>query len=215
MIHSEQAILRSAPVQPTQKFRYYDAVAYKRTQGMRSIAYTDFLRTGKLERRGDWSRTDKRYMSYREVAERTGRKLERAGNVTHERINGFHQSIRFPKLIFHRTLSSMPHLGYCHITVSNARLAQHDNVQWSFYMANFYSEIGEGERFFEAISEKHPRMYFAVAISPSQAKGRLEINRAVGEDGVLFHTHDPKVAMKNVLLLGARNEELRKIIHAL
>nr|WP_210333502.1 DUF6656 family protein [Rhizobium sp. ARZ01] len=185
----------------------------KRSQGAQSAAYTEYLRTGKLERR-DWGGTERRYLSYEEVSARTGKKLEKAGNVTHERINGFDRSIRFPKMIFHRTLSSMPHLGYCHITVSNTRFAQHDNVQWSFYMANFYSEIGEGERFFKAISPKFPRMYFAVATNPSEAEGRLEINRSVGDDGVLFRTHDPKVAMKNVLLLGARNEELRKIIHA-
>lgn len=202
-------------MQPTPKFRYYDAVAYKRTQGMRSIAYTEFFRTGRLERRGDWSRTDKRYMSYREVAERTGNKLERAGNVTHERINGFHQSIRFPKLIFHRTLAQTPHLGYCHITVANSRFAEFENVQWAFYMANFFAEIGEEEQFFADISKTAKRMYFAVAITPAEEEGRLQIDRKVRGNGVLFRTDDPKLAMKNVLMLGARNEALRKIIRAL
>ncbi len=198
---------------PAPKFRYYDAVAYKRSQ-RGAAAYTDYLRTGKLERR-TWSEQEKRYLTYREVAEHTGRKLEQAGTVTHERINGFHRSIRFPKLIFHRTLASMPHLGYCHVTVSNTRLPQHEDVQWSFYMANFYSEIGEGERFFRAISPKFRRMYFAIAIRPSETEGRLEIDRKVGDDGILFHTHNPEDAMRNVLLLGARTEELRKIIRAI
>lgn len=202
-------------MQPTPKLRYYDATAHKRSQGRQSLAHTEFLRTGKLVKRGDWKRTDKRYMSYPEVAEQTGRKLEKAGTLTHERINGFHRAIRFPKLIFHRTLASMPHLGYCHVTVSRTRLANQVDVQWSFYMANFYAEIGDGERFFEAISPKFSRMYFAVATRPSETGDRLEINRTVGDDGVLFHTHDPKLAMKNVLLLGARSEELRKIIHAI
>lgn len=201
-------------MQPTPKFRYYDAVAFKRSQSARWFAYTEYLRSGKLERR-EWSEADRRYLSHGEVAARTGRRLEKAGSVTHERINSFHGSIRFPKLIFHRTLASMPHLGYCHVTVSSTRLTQDENVQWSFYMANFYAELGEGERFFEAIDTQHRRMYFAVAISPSEIEGRLEINRTVGDDGVLFQTHDPKVAMKNVLLLGARNEELRKIIRAI
>ncbi|HVK92071.1 MAG TPA: DUF6656 family protein [Mycoplana sp.] len=201
-------------MQPSPKFRYYDA-APKRSQAARSAAYTEFLRTGKLERRSNLSDTERRYISYREVAEQTGRKLEKAGNLTHERINGFHRAIRFPKLVFHRTLAAMPHLGYCHVTVSKSRLARQEDVQWSFYMANFYSEIGDGERFFEAISPKFSRMYFAVATSPSQSGERLEINRTVGDDGVLFHTHDPAVAMKNVLLLGARNEQLRQIIRAI
>lgn len=202
-------------MQPTPKYRYYDATAYKRAQGARSVAYTDFLRTGRLEKRGDWSRTDKRYMSYREVAEQTGKKLETAGNLTHARINGFHKTIRFPKVVFHRTLAAMPHLGYCHVTLSRTRLTPQEDVQWSFYMANFYAEIGEGERFFEAISPKFSRMYFAVATSPAKGGDRLEINRSVGDDGILFHTHDPKEAMKNVLLLGARNEQLRQIIRAI
>lgn len=201
--------------QATQKLRYYDAVAYKRSQAAKSVAYTEFFRTGKLERRENWTDADKRYLTYREVAEHTGRKLEKAGSVTHDRINGFHRSIRFPKLIFHRTLASMPHLGYCHVTISNTQLSGQESVQWSFYMANFYSEIGDGEHFFEAISTKHHRMYFGVATCPSTTKGQLEINRKAGDDGVLFHTHDPKVAMKNVLLLGAGSEELRKIIRAL
>ncbi|MFD1327411.1 DUF6656 family protein [Mycoplana ramosa] len=202
-------------MQPTPTLKYYDAAAYKRAQGTRSLAHTEFLRTGKLDKLGDGKRTGKRYMSYPEVAEQTGRKLEKAGTLTHARINGFHRAIRFPKLIFHRTLASMPHLGYCHVTLSKTRLARQEDVQWSFYMANFYAEIGDGERFFEAISPKFSRMYFAVATCPSQSGERLEINRAVGEDGVLFHTHDPKLAMKNVLLLGARSDELRKIIRAI
>ena len=81
-------------MQPTPKFRYYDAVAYKRAQRGRSTAYTDFLRTGKLDRR-EWSEAEKRYLTYREVAEMTGRKLEQAGSVTHERINGFHLAVEF------------------------------------------------------------------------------------------------------------------------
>jgi hypothetical protein len=32
---------------------------------------------------------------------------------------------------------------------------------------------------------------------------------------VLFHTHDPQTAIRNVLLLGARNEQLRDIIRQL
>jgi hypothetical protein len=58
-------------------------------------------------------------------------------------------------------------------------------------------------------------MYFAVAISPTEEEGRLTIDRKVRGNGVLFRTDDPKLAMKNVLMLGAKNEALRKIIHAL
>jgi hypothetical protein len=32
---------------------------------------------------------------------------------------------------------------------------------------------------------------------------------------LLFRTNDPKTALKNVLLLGAKNEVLRKVIRAL
>lgn len=197
------------------KFRYYDAVAYKRANQPKPAVHTEFLRTGRIDRNLPWSPSEKRYLTYQEVAERTGRKLENAGNVTHDRINGFHQSIRFPKLIFHRTLAQTPHLGYCHITVANSRFAEFENVQWAFYMANFFAEIGEEEQFFADISKTAKRMYFAVAITPAEEEGRLQIDRKVRGNGVLFRTDDPKLAMKNVLMLGARNEALRKIIRTL
>ncbi|WP_337183679.1 DUF6656 family protein [Shinella sp.] len=190
-------------------------MAFKRANPSRSAVHTEFLRTGRIERNFSWSPNEKRYLSYQEVAERTGRRLERAGNVTHERINGFHRSIQFPKLIFHRTLAGTPHLGYCHITVANSRFAEFDNVQWAFYMANFLAEIGDGEQFFAGISQKPGRMYFAVAIAPAEDEGRLTIDRTVRGNGVIFRTDDPKLAMKNVLMLGARNETLRKTIQAL
>lgn len=197
------------------KFRYYDAVAFKRANPPKSSAHTEFLRTGRIQQNTSWSPKEKRYLSYREVAERTGEKLERAGNVTHERINGFHRSIRFPNLVFHRTLAGTPHLGYCHITVANSRFAEFENVQWAFYMANFRAEIGDEEHFFAGISHRPGRMYFAVAIAPAEDKGRLRIDRTVRGDGVIFRTDDPKLAMKNVLMLGARSEALREVIRAL
>ncbi|WP_313193215.1 DUF6656 family protein [Shinella zoogloeoides] len=197
------------------KFRYYDAVAFKRANPPRSAVHTEFLRTGRIDRSIAWSPSEKRYLSYEEVAERTGRKLERAGDITHERINGFHRSIRFPKLVFHRTLAETPHLGYCHITVANSRFAEFENVQWAFYMANFLAEIGDEEQFFAGISRKPGRMYFAVAIAPAEEEGRLRIDRTVRGNGVIFRTDDPKLAMKNVLMLGANDEALRKVIQAL
>ena len=201
-------------MQQQTKFRYYDAVAFKRENPPKLAAHTEFLRTGRIEG-ASWSPSEKRYLSYQEVAERTGRKLERAGSVTHERINGFHHSIRFPKLIFHRTLAETPHLGYCHITVANSRFAEFENVQWAFYMANFLAEIGDEEQFFAGISRKPGRMYFGLAITRAEEEGRLRIDRSVRGNGVLFRTDDPKLAMKNVLMLGTRNEALRKIIRAI
>jgi hypothetical protein len=197
------------------KFRYYDAVAFKRANPPKAAVHTQFLRTGRIDRDISWSPSEKRYLSYQEVAERTGRKLERAGNVTHDRINGFHETIRFPKLIFHRTLAQTPHLGYCHITVANSRFAEFPNVQWAFYMTNFLAEIGDEDQFFAGISKKPGRMYFAIAITPTEEEGRLTIDRKVRGNGVIFRTDDPKLAMKNVLMLGARNEALRKVIRAI
>ena len=214
MLPHKGAKMGSGQVQQT-KFRYYDAVAYKRSNPPKSAVHTEFLRTGRIDRNLNWSPSEKRYLTYTEVAERTGRKLERAGSVTHDRINGFHRSIQFPKLIFHRTLAQTPHLGYCHITVANSRFAEFESVQWAFYMANFFADIGDDEQFFAGISQKPGRMYFAVAITPTEEEGRLKINREVRGNGVIFRTDDPKLAMKNVLMLGARDEALRKIIKAL
>ena len=53
------------------------------------------------------------------------------------------------------------------------------------------------------------RMYFAIAMSRRTTAEKLAINRNVRGNGLLFRTHDPKMAMKNVLLLGAKHEALR------
>jgi hypothetical protein len=34
-------------------------------------------------------------------------------------------------------------------------------------------------------------------------------------NGILFRTNDPKTALKNVLLLGAKQDTLRKVIRAM
>ena len=61
-------------MQPTQKFRYYDAVAHKRAAAGKSAVHTEFLRTGRIDRRKEnWSENEKRYLTYQEVADRTGR----------------------------------------------------------------------------------------------------------------------------------------------
>jgi len=196
--------------------RYFDAAAVKKpVQSPKSAVHTEFLRTGRINRPQQWSAEEKRYLTHQEVATRTGRRLEAAGKVTHERINGFHASIRFPKLIFHRTLSGSPHLGYCHVTAARTKFAKFDDVRWSFYIANFFSDIGDDEHFFEKINLGYSRMYFAVATELDAEEGKLTLNRTVHENGLLFRTRDPKEALKNVLLLGACNEPLRKIINSL
>ena len=98
--------------------------------------------------------------------------------------------------------------------MANSRFAEFENVQWAFYMANFLAEIGDEEQFFAGISQKPGRMYFAIALAPGEEEGRLKIDRKVRGNGVIFRTDDPKLAMKNVLMLGTRNEALRKIIRA-
>ncbi|OBZ92860.1 hypothetical protein ADU59_24345 [Pararhizobium polonicum] len=197
--------------------RYFDAAAAKKPAPLPKVAvHTEFLRTGRINRNQQmWSAEEKRYLTHQDVAVRTGRKLEAAATVTHGRINGFHRSIRFPKLFFHRTLADSPHLGYCHVTAAHTKFAQFDDVRWSFYIANFFSDIGDDEHFFEKIKLGYSRMYFAVATEVDADAGKLTVNRAIHENGLLFRTRDPKEALKNVLLLGARNEQLRKIINSL
>jgi len=43
----------------------------------------------------------------------------------------------------------------------------------------------------------------------------VAIDTSIHRGGLLFQTQDPKEALKNVLMLGTRSEELRKIIRAL
>jgi hypothetical protein len=59
------------------------------------------------------------------------------------------------------------------------------------------------------------RLYFAIALDLNRDANTLVINRNIRGNGILFSTHDPHKAMKNVLLLGAKHDRLRKLIHAL
>lgn len=178
--------------------------------------HSEFLRTGRIDRnRPNWSAEEKRYLSYEEVAARTGKVLTVAGERTHERLNGFHQSIQFPKLLFHRTLAGTPHLGYCHVTASKTKFAEFEDVKWAFYIANFFADIGAEDLKFESVNMRAERMYFAIAVEHDDAQKKLAVNRKVRGNGLLFRTDDPKTALKNVLLLGAKHETLRKVIRSL
>ena len=182
----------------------------------KQAVHSEFLRTGRIDRnRPSWSDTEKRYLSYEEVAERTGKILVSAGSRTHERLNTFHRSIQFPKLVFHRTLSGTPHLGYCHVTASKSKFAEFDDIKWAFYIANFSADIAAEELRFERVNMRAERMYFAVAVERDSDSKKLAINRKVRGNGLLFRTDDPKTALKNVLLLGAKHEAIRKVIRAL
>jgi hypothetical protein len=201
------------------KLRYFDARKMQEAEQARPAAvHSEFLRTGRIIRtKATWLAEERRYLTHEEVAERTAAKLQAAGEKTHDRLNKFHRSIQFPKMIFHRTLADSPHLGYCHVTASRTQFAKYDQVNWAFYIANFFAKIGENDNFFEEIDLRSSRMYFAVAIQPNQdAEDRkLTIDRTVRSNGVLFRTNDPQVAIRSVLLLGARNEQLREIIRQL
>lgn len=182
----------------------------------KQAVHSEFLRTGRIDRnRPNWSDSEKRYLSYEEVAERTGKILVAAGDRTHERLNTFHKSIQFPKLVFHRTLSGTPHLGYCHVTASKSKFAEFDDIKWAFYIANFFADIAAEELRFERVNMRAERMYFAVAVERDDDSKKLAINRKVRGNGLLFRTDDPKTALKNVLLLGAKHEAVRKVIRAL
>jgi hypothetical protein len=196
-----------------QKLRYFAASKSDKVGTPTKAAHTEFLRTGRISRhRDDWVPEQKRYLTYEEVAERTGKRLEAAADTTHTRINSFHRSIQFPKIIFHRTLADSPHLGYCHVTAARTTFAQYADVRWAFYIANFFAEIGDNEVFFERIKQNYSRMYFAVALKPEAETKAMAIDRSFRDNGLLFRTHDPKQALRNVLMLGARDAELRKII---
>ncbi len=63
-----------------------------------AASHSEFLRTGRITReRAHWLAEERRYLTHQEVAERTANKLRNAGEKTHDRLNSFHQSIRFPR----------------------------------------------------------------------------------------------------------------------
>lgn len=193
------------------KLRYYATGDTSNPESLLPQTFhSEFLRTGRISRDGTrWVVEQRKYLSYQEVAEVTGRKLDAAATTTHKRINSFHRAIRFPRLIFHRTLAESPHLGYCHVTASRSDFAKYADVRWAFYIANFFAEIGEGEEFFHHIRPNYSRMYFAIAMQPNAHDKKLIVDRSIRPNGILFRTQDPKVAFKNVLMLGAKSPELR------
>ncbi|WP_417409906.1 DUF6656 family protein [Hoeflea sp.] len=199
------------------KFRYYATKGPGQALAPAKAVHTNFLRTGRIARPEEWVEEERRFLTHKEVAERTGIRLENAGKMTHQRLNKFHRNIRFPKIIFHKTLESAPHLGYVHVTASKTDLAAHKDVTWGFYIANFSAEIAADDHFFHHISPGYSRMYFAVAMKNGEEAAPLQqvINREIGDNGVLFRTATPMTALKNVLMLGAKNAELRKIVAAI
>ena len=206
------------PVRDMSKFRYYVAKATRQTLVAPKAKHTHFLRTGRFARdEEDWIEEERRFLTDEEVAQRTGIRLETAGSTTHQRLNKFHYDIQFPKIIFHKTLAAAPHLGYVHVTASKSDFAEHKDVTWGFYIANFSAQITGGEQFFNRIVPGYSRMYFAVAMKPEDdGKTRRQvINRDFRENGLLFKTGDPTAALKNVLLLGAKSADLRKIVQAI
>ncbi|MCY0095712.1 DUF6656 family protein [Hoeflea ulvae] len=200
------------------KFKYYAARAKGQASGPGVAVHTNFLRTGRIVRSPeDWIEEERRFLTDEEVAERTGIRLENVGKKTHERLNNFHADIKFPKVIFHKTLAAAPHLGYVHVTASKTDFAEYKDVSWGFYIANFWADITADEHFFERIDPNYARMYFAVAMKREQTgeKPQQVINRDFRENGLLFRTADPKAALKSVLLLGAKTAELRRIVEAI
>jgi hypothetical protein len=207
-------------------FRYYAAKPKPEAPVAPKAVHTNFLRTGRIQRDAeDWIEEERRYLSAAEVAKRTGIRLETAGRHAHERLNRFHRGIRFPEMIFHKTLAQAPHLGYVHVTASRTDFAEYKDVTWGFYIANFSAQIRENidveidgeEKFFHHVKPGYSRMYFAVAMKNEQ-DGEIRhnvINRDIRKNGLLFRTTDPKAALRNVLLLGARNAELRRIVKAI
>lgn len=199
-----------------QKLRYYASPRKSDAKALAKAQHTEFLRTGRISRsREDWLADERRYLTYEEVAARTGKRLEAAAETTHTRLNAAHRDIRFPKLIFHRTLHNSPHLGYCHVTAARTNFAEYADVRWAFYIANFVAELGGSDTFFDHIRQSYARMYFAVAMKPEAETKAMSIDRTVRDNGLLFTTQDPQEALRNVLMLGARNAELRRIIEKL
>lgn len=199
------------------KLRYFAADGLREAMKAPKTVHSEFLRTGRIFRGQErWDNIEKRYMTHEEVAERTGKHLQAAGERTHERINGVHKAITFPKLLYHRTLDNRPHLGYCHVTASKTKLMNDENLRWAFYIANFFSEIGEELKFVGKLDRHVSRMYFAVAVqNDNDVSTRMVVDRKLKPDGILFRTHDPKIALKNVLMLGTNDPRLRQKIRDL
>lgn len=197
---------------PLDKLRQIDpALVVKEALKLPRAFHSEFLRTGRILRGSDrWDATEKRYLTQEEILERTGRQLETAAEKTLERLNGYHWAIQYPKLIFHRTLENRPLYGYCHVTAGKSDLPTGETVKWAFYLANFHADIDAELKFIGKVSREINRMYFAIAVTNAEERSpKMVVDRSLKPDGILFRTHDPKAALKNILLLGTDNPRLR------
>ncbi len=95
------------------------------------------------------------------------------------------------KLVFHRTLTGTPHLGYCHVTAAKSKFAEYADVNWAFYIANFFADIGVRRPEIRKINMRAERMYFAVAMENDTGK-KLALDKKVRGNGLLFRTNDPR-----------------------
>ncbi len=195
------------------RIRYFDAKARTIAPARSKTAHSEFLRTGRILRYEEATLPpDRRYLSHDQVATITAKRLRDAGDMTHARLNAFHPTVQFPKILFHRLLEDNPHLGYCHVTAARTSFDMRKSVLWSFYFANFFADLCGQEQFFDKIDPSRSRMYFAVAMQASNGGETVKIDTSVHRDGLLFKTHDPREALKNVLMLGTRSDEMRKFI---
>lgn len=196
-------------------YKYYDTQSFRPVPILSKTIHSEFLRTGRIKRFEDgWFPRVKRYYSASEVAAITARRLTATGERAHQKLNSVHPAIKFPPMIYHRIIDHLPHLGYCHVTASRTRLDSKTDTYYAFYFSNFSAEIGGEESFFKNIDRNFSRMYFAVAIDKPSEDGPV-INRSIRHNGVIFKTSDPKEAMYNMLMLGAKTRELRQFVKSL
>ncbi len=120
-------------------------------------------------------------------------KLTTAGETTHKRINGFHTSIQFPKMIFHRTLAGRPasRLLPCHGGANTSRPVQ------GRHLVLLLRQLLLRPRRRETLLRTHPdrlfpnvfrRRHRARCAEPEQ----MTINRSVRDNGLLFQYRRPE-----------------------
>ncbi len=181
--------------------RYFEEKKKVEQAPKKPALHSEFLRTGRIDRnRPNWDGVQKRYLTYEEVAERAGKQLTAAGERTHERLNSFHRSIRFPKLIFHRTLKERA----SRLLSRHRRQDQLCGIQGR-EMGLLHRQFlrRHRSRASDLRKDQHARRtdVFRPRRGEDEEQQKLTINTAVRGNGLLFRTQDPKVAFKNVLML--------------
>ncbi len=182
---------------PMAKLRYYDAADKMPAAPAKAKAHTEFLRTGRIDRRR-WMANERQYLSYAEGAQQTARKLTTRAERPTADINGSWPRCS-PKMVFQvAPLANSPHLGLLPRDRAKNLPRKGNEDHLVLLSRELLLRLGNEDPFLDRISRAIRPCISPSRSSPMPAKDGYVVNRNVRGNGLMFPTQDPKVAEENV-----------------